>query len=1255
MRNLAIKLGLSVFLALLVGCAEANSYVAFSLNEARKAVGSGNPGKTIRLTGGITRPIGIVYDGATQDLILVGEVDSQARPIDLDFWPIVLRAMAAGSPPAVSIDRNRETDQTGMQDVRFEGGVGDTSVGRDLLAADVVLKKLGLGLLAANDKAITPYADALAASWLHEGGEAGSLNIMWFFPSERSVVASRSDAGVALIDLFEVEIQAKLLSRGDGSPDGSSSDPVAEQFARDMTLSMPELSKQFPEIARLDSIFRLSGIAKAVVAWKEAGIALPKLDYWLEDYPVAAVTTPHRHPVLSSRAWVHDSDRTRFSVDGGIKADLLLRDWQAGSDSAFKALVILSRPKTTAVVWQVPLDAAPDRKLVDRLIASPLAKTIAHPIWGGEGTSFRAKVEGPGTGARGASLPAMPPSLGTYSKGVTVLPSAVRYPTNGVSSLRDLRVRSDSPHFKQDVNHALSLSRGVSTSRSDLSERMARTIVYGQGSGIAQALREHGGTDGVIRQGSRPSAFETTSFQHRLAEGVGSEVGSIHYSPVGRVIEIQGPKKPEIPSPMKKRLNDNPRPLDQPSQRGSGSVGSRRDDYPPGGDGLRRQMRDAVERSMAGPHGFNSGVGGVMLRGEARAVDDESELTAGDFSLVFDGSGVIGITGLRRFVTALWATYLNDVGPGISIDPISNDFSGPHAVRYIGNVINSDLGRVMREADYLMKSWSVGTSKPDVPKWRTPEDFAREHGVVHLASSRFWFVPQELVFRRTGNALMFEDGRMTLKTEYLFDQEEKASADQAGGKHHARQAASPENEEWAAMFTARYAELAAKHPVLAELCEYAQYVSLAKYLKQQKVPMLWFLLANRELALTEDSPGTVESFARQSKAFAGLEVRGGVNLQPAGGFVWDETLRATVAKAAESSNQAGKPAHDPQIPRVIDDETQAPPLPEVPAQTVVIAESNDGEGFATDIGIRKGPDPILELARFRRNDLPLVQTFGRDWHLLIPFSLRPGSNKRIEYGGIEVPDVMVLRNLVSGREEEMRFDPDRYKIAGYVPADAAASVNIGLFFLTDGALRLADKLGCEYEFDRVGRLTQMSLTPQFRATFTYAEKPLGWQDYSILPFRFQPSGEERVTFRNANLPKRLQLFDADAGSAEQFTFIADGPKNLVGYLPESPEHSAWWFAALKTDGTLTLTHRSGRTIAFDAAGQFLGETLSVVESVKSASHQVIFEYDMIADQYRIKSATVSNLETGLPAYRLDYAYDDRGSIQECAVAAVASE
>jgi hypothetical protein len=116
---------------------------------------------------------------------------------------------------------------------------------------------------------------------------------------------------------------------------------------------------------------------------------------------------------------------------------------------------------------------------------------------------------------------------------------------------------------------------------------------------------------------------------------------------------------------------------------------------------------------------FHNDIGGVMLHGVAQVEGNvaDVQLGGGSFSLIFENKDAqIDVRKLRKFITALWAVYFSEEGPGISIDPIAPGVD-KHLVRYIGKVINSDLGRVMRETDYLMKKWAVGTEKPEIERF----------------------------------------------------------------------------------------------------------------------------------------------------------------------------------------------------------------------------------------------------------------------------------------------------------------------------------------------------------------------------------------------------------------------------------------------------------------------------------------------------------------------------------------------------------
>ena len=71
------------------------------------------------------------------------------------------------------------------------------------------------------------------------------------------------------------------------------------------------------------------------------------------------------------------------------------------------------------------------------------------------------------------------------------------------------------------------------------------------------------------------------------------------------------------------------------------------------------------------------------------------------------------------------------------------------------------------------------------------------------------------------------------------------------------------------------------------MTEYGKVVSLAKYLKESGVPLYWFLMANRDLVLTEDSPGAVDGLVKESDYFRGITIKGGVDLGVQGNYVYD--------------------------------------------------------------------------------------------------------------------------------------------------------------------------------------------------------------------------------------------------------------------------------------------------------------------------------------------------------------------------------
>ena len=163
-----------------------DTYVAFSLQQAQSLLKDSVATREIADLGGITEPLAVVYDRRTKDLILVGKANPNGRAITLDDFVVALRAILKQQRwPLVSIDKDEHTSQTMKQHVRFEGGIANSAFGNDLLAADIVLKKLALGDLSAEVWGVRSYFELLC-NRAEKGEDLGDVQSrFWFIGDER--------------------------------------------------------------------------------------------------------------------------------------------------------------------------------------------------------------------------------------------------------------------------------------------------------------------------------------------------------------------------------------------------------------------------------------------------------------------------------------------------------------------------------------------------------------------------------------------------------------------------------------------------------------------------------------------------------------------------------------------------------------------------------------------------------------------------------------------------------------------------------------------------------------------------------------------------------------------------------------------------------------------------------------------------------------------------------------------------------------
>jgi hypothetical protein len=649
-----------------------------------------------------------------------------------------------------------------------------------------------------------------------------------------------------------------------------------------------------------------------------------------------------------------------------------------------------------------------------------------------------------------------------------------------------------------------------------------------------------------------------------------------------------------------------------------------------------------VDTRLATQH-HTTNIGGVMLAETAKVAGGDGaqvNISGGNFSLVVDGKNArLDPQTYRKFITALWCVYYTQQDPGISIDPISPE-SEKHLVRYIGRVINTDLGRVMREADYIMKKWAVGTERPDVPGFHSVDALMARHGRAKSGvSRRFWFVPEELSFKRADDLLLFDRGRMRVNTEYVDQTRHQGSAES--------------DVAFANFFTDNYPAIAEKHPVFQELFEYAKMVALAKYLKEQGLPLHWFLMAHKDLVLTEDSPGTVDQLAKDSEYFRGMTVMGGVDLVEECQYVFDREMQQAIREATKPSSPVRTVGTRSErslrsVPRPFSFDLDRHSFSVVPQHTLTSGKDHRGIRYQTDLALRDHGQPSLELVRYFHPRNRQGGQFGGGWHLMIPYRVKPADESTREFLNARIPERMVVESLLSGKQEIFSFSPDRYQAAGYVPDQPESSHVIGLFLMSNGSFRLADKLANQFHFDPSGRLTDMflSTSPDHRLHFDYADEFTA--AFAEDPYRIRPVGAERVDFLNARIPKQVRVTDLLHDHEEVLTFSRTN--GIAAYQPENTSTSRFARVALLTNGGLQMTDRHGHEVRFDPAWNFHSllpaRDEAVVRSMTMGHRRITFGYSL-DHQGRVVIATAALSEDkryAPPTYIVRYGHDEVGRL-----------
>ena len=267
--------------------------------------------------------------------------------------------------------------------------------------------------------------------------------------------------------------------------------------------------------------------------------------------------------------------------------------------------------------------------------------------------------------------------------------------------------------------------------------------------------------------------------------------------------------------------------------------------------------------------------------------------------------------------------------------------------------------------------------------------------------------------------------------------------------------------------------------------------------------------------------------------------------------------------------------------------------------------------------------------------------FGKGWKLLVPYRIEPLDKSRtVEFSNVRLPQQMVVHDLVTGEREVLKFNKSRYRAVGYLPEDETASRLVGLFIRANGTFELQDKLNSAYTFLGDGALASMSLSPTYTIDFE-RESRLGADRFVTAPGRLKAADDERVAFRNVQLPKRMNVILAD-GREETLELAID--RKVVGYYPKTG-NSPFKVLALLSSGAFRLADSSGGETAYSSAGEFQAyfPDASVVTGIRQAGQQIAFSFEpALSGVPRIVRA---RLTANGATSEVRYGYDAEGRLE----------
>lgn len=256
---------------------------------------------------------------------------------------------------------------------------------------------------------------------------------------------------------------------------------------------------------------------------------------------------------------------------------------------------------------------------------------------------------------------------------------------------------------------------------------------------------------------------------------------------------------------------------------------------------------------------------------------------------------------LDDLVIALWARFHEKQNPGMTIDPVKGDKTGPiMEVKFFGGTKDTRFGQVMFECDRLMKCLSLGEDNVThralglrVPAFQTLPNLILllDKSQQGPSWARFWIVPALEKFPDDDSrfkpvlaesddcrTVRFVQWRLYVETEQMHDAGKGKDLVSSGGKKD------ESSKRFADHFTANYDAIAEEYPVFGQLKEMAKLVVLADWIYKREIPidyeLLYLCLEGKHPTPATTPTHAVKVTARYGNVEATVGVFGGVSLEP---------------------------------------------------------------------------------------------------------------------------------------------------------------------------------------------------------------------------------------------------------------------------------------------------------------------------------------------------------------------------------------